>query len=382
MFDDLHRPLGQTPARPRPKRPVLTWGRVGCAAALAVVIAGSAATAWLQPDLRHASYVPTPPPTAVSEKPVERDSSPLPPPPSAPIVQRGPDGILAGNAETIPLDIRDPGSLRQPAQLAHLPEQDLLEDSPYGALPIRAEDGRRPLDVYAGEPTSRMGTQIAIIVGGLGISQTGTQYAVKTLPRSVTLAFAASGNSLSRWMQDARREGHELLLQVPMEPVGYPDVSPGPHTLTAESAEAGDMDELYWSLGRMTNYVGIMNFMGARLTADREAVRALLSETAQRGLLYVDDGSSARSAAREVAVADSEPFAAADLLIDRSQQPGDIRAQLDALERIARAKGSAIGIASAFESSVDAITAWAEEASERGIDLVPVSQLALDPERR
>ena len=37
---------------------------------------------------------------------------------------------------------------------------------------------------------------VAIVLGGLGLSQTGTQRAIRELPGEVTLAFAASGNSL------------------------------------------------------------------------------------------------------------------------------------------------------------------------------------------
>jgi polysaccharide deacetylase 2 family uncharacterized protein YibQ len=34
----------------------------------------------------------------------------------------------------------------------------------------------------------------------------------------------------------AREDGHEVMLQVPMEPFDYPDNDPGPHTLTAAGA--------------------------------------------------------------------------------------------------------------------------------------------------
>ena len=71
-----------------------------------------------------------------------------------------------------------------------------------------------------------------------------------------------------------------------------------------------------------------------------------------------------------------------DLSIDRSQDPADIRSQLDTLERIARAEGTAIGVASAFDVSVATIAKWIGEARGRGIEIVPLSALANDPERR
>jgi polysaccharide deacetylase 2 family uncharacterized protein YibQ len=41
----------------------------------------------------------------------------------------------------------------------------------------------------------------------------------------------------------------------------------------------------------------------------------------------------------------------------------------------------AIGVASAFEVSVDAIATWANEAKARGIEIVSASAAADDPER-
>ncbi|RYE73515.1 MAG: hypothetical protein EOP19_29280, partial [Hyphomicrobiales bacterium] len=236
--------------------------------------------------------------------------------------------------------------------------------------------------VYAATPSSDVGVRIALVVGGLGISQTGTQAAIRSLPAGVTFGFAAAGNSLDRWMQDARRGGHELVLQVPMEPFGYPQTTPGPHTVTAEDASAGRFDALLWSLGRTTNYVGVMNYMGARLSADPAAIGGLLGELSRRGLMYLDDASSPRSLAKDAAREAGTPFASASILLDAVQQRGAVEKQLAALERIARADGSAIGIASAFDVSTTAIAAWITEAETRGVRIVPLSALAVDPERR
>ena len=263
-----------------------------------------------------------------------------------------------------------------------MPDDALIEDSAYGPLPARAPDGRRPYDVYAGAWSGKPGTRIAIVVGGLGISQTGTMNAIGSLPPGVTFGFSPSGNSLDRWMQQARRSGHELVLQVPLEPVGYPQVDPGEDTLTVDNAAAGDLSALHASLATITNYVGIMNYMGGRFVAEPAAMEPLIAELGRRGLMFFDDASSLRSVAADTAQLQSVPAAVSDLSIDRSQDPADIRSQLDTLERIARAEGTAIGVASAFDVSVATIAKWIGEARGRGIEIVPLSALANDPERR
>ena len=94
------------------------------------------------------------------------------------------------------------------------------------------------------------------------------------LPGAVTLALAPYGTDLKTTMADARAAGHELLLQVPLEPFNYPRTDPGPHTLTVDAAADENIDRLHWLMSRFTNYVGVVNYMGARFTGEAEALTA------------------------------------------------------------------------------------------------------------
>lgn len=250
-----------------------------------------------------------------------------------------------------------------------------------GPLPIRSADGRRPMDAYARPWSGAHGARVAIVIGGLGLSQTGTQYAIKKLPGTITLAFAPQGNSLGRWMQDARQTGHEIVMQVPLEPYDYPSVNPGRNTLTVEASPEQNLRDLHWALSRITNYTGVMNYMGARFVTDEEAMTPVMQDLSRRGLLYLDDGTSARSVAPELALKDGIPFAVCDTTIDTVRDPGEIIKKLDQLEATARAKGFAIGTGSAFQVTVDTVASWVNEAAKRGIEIVPISAVVSDPER-
>jgi polysaccharide deacetylase 2 family uncharacterized protein YibQ len=279
------------------------------------------------------------------------------------------------------LVIRDPSTVGQDLRVAHLPDRALVEETEDGPLPMRSVDGRRPFDVYARPWSGARGARVALVIGGLGVSQTGTQEAIATLPPEVTLAFATGGNSLDRWMQTARREGHEIVMQVPLEPFDYPAVNPGRNTMTVGATPEENRDRLYWALSRITNYTGIMNYMGARFVTSREAMTPLFGELGKRGLMYLDDGSSSRSLAQEMARANGVPYAAADLVIDGERERGAILARLDDLERTARARGFALGTGSAFDVTVRTVAEWVREAKRRGIEIVPVSAVANDPEK-
>ena len=257
-------------------------------------------------------------------------------------------------------------------------DERLTEPSRHGAIPRVAPDGSRPLEVYArADPAAgRKGPQIAIVVNGLGIGASATGEALAKLPTAVTLAFAPYGSELSRWVTKARGAGHEILLQIPMEPFDYPDNDPGPQTLLSSLTTAQNIDRLHWFLSRFQGYVGVTNFMGARFISNEAAFAPVLADIAQRGLLYFDDGASTRSLAHKVAAGSKAPFLKADLVIDAKANSSDIDATLEMLERLAMEQGFAVGTANALPVSIDRIARWAKAAEARGIRIVPLSAVA------
>lgn len=269
----------------------------------------------------------------------------------------------------------------QDLRVAHLPDRSMIEQTKDGPLPKRATDGRRPFDAYARPWSNARGARVAIVIGGLSVSQTGTQQAINRLPPEVTLAFASQGNSIGRWMTTARQRGHEILMQLPLEPFDFPNVNPGANTLTVEAEPGENAERLHKVLSRTTNYTGVMNYMGGRFVSDSAAMQPLLEELGKRGLLFLDDGTSARSTSEGVAAKTGTPFASGDTIIDDVQDRGAILKKLDQLESTARAKGFAVGTGSAFGVTVDAVSTWVNEAKKRGIEIVPVSAVAVDPER-
>lgn len=289
-----------------------------------------------------------------------------------------PDGAIA-----IP-EPRPPRAAPQERGLAHLPEPGLVEEGPSGPLPVRSEDGRRPMDVYARPPdtTGNFGVaRIVLIIGGIGISQTSSQQAINELPPSVTLAFAPYGNSLGRWMQAARKQGHELLLQVPMEPFGYPQTTPGRNTTTVEEMVRGDLSSLHWAMGRITNYVGIMNYQGGRLLGEREALANLFDEVAQRGLLFVDDGTANGSLSGQLAPDSLLAHARVGIQIDAIRTRQAIAERLGELEQEAKRTGLAIGMGNAFAETIALVSEFVRDAGRRGVEITPVSAVVEDPER-
>ncbi len=261
-------------------------------------------------------------------------------------------------------------------------EPRLLEHSRHGAIPKVTPDGVKPSEAYARplkNPGKPGGARIAIVIGGLGISTSATESALSKLPGPITLAFAPYAADAERLVTRARAENHEVLLQVPMEPFDYPDNDPGPQTLLMSLPADQNLDRMHWLMSRFQGYVGIVSYMGARFTSSEQALAPVLRETAKRGLIYVDDGSSARSLAGQIANASSLPFAKAEIVLDAVPNPVNIDRALTRLEAMARERGVAVGIASSLPAAIERIALWAKTVESRGITLVPISAVALKP---
>jgi uncharacterized protein len=261
------------------------------------------------------------------------------------------------------------------------PEQKFAEITSHGSIPKIAADGVRPAEAFArpvkpipGKPDA---PRIALIVGGLGVSASATTDAIAKMPGAVTLAFMPYGSDVERLVARARGEGHEILLQVPMEPFGYPDNDSGPQTLLTSLTPEQNLGRLYWLMGRFQGYVGIAGAMGARFTASEQSFGPILRETAKRGLIFFDDGSNPRSVAGRIAGANNLPFAKADVVLDSVPTPAEIDHALGRLEMAAREHSVAVGISSALPVSIEHIAKWAKAAESRGLLLVPITAVAL-----
>jgi len=262
-------------------------------------------------------------------------------------------------------------------------EQRLLETSRHGAIPRIAPDGARPAEIYARAAAplqgKKDGPRVAIVIGGLGVSANVTRRATEKLPGPVTFAFTPYGADVEGMVASARAAGHEVLLQTPMEPFDYPDNDPGPQTLLTTLSLDQNTDRLYWLMSRFQGYVGLANYMGARFTSTEAALGPMLKEVSRRGLIYVDDGSSQRSLAGQIASANNLPFAQGGIQIDAVTSTAHIDRALARLEALAREHGSAVGVASALPASIERIAQWAKAAEGRGIVLVPITAVAIKP---
>ncbi len=256
----------------------------------------------------------------------------------------------------------------------------LIENTALGPMPRIADNGRTPLDVYSSTASAAgKKPKIAIVMLGFGASGEATTSALGALPAAVTVGFVPRGGDIQNWVNEARTRGHEVLLELPMEPYDYPDSDPGPHTLRTGQGEDANTHHLAWALTRFTGYVGVTNEQGGRFLSDSEALEPVMTFLTRRGLMFYDDGSTAKSAAPDVARQTNTAFAHGALEIDKVQDSAAIDRALSDLETEARAHGSAVGTAFLYPVSVERLAQWSRGLSARGFVLVPASAIVGKP---
>jgi hypothetical protein len=398
--DDLNTPLGLSPPSARvrfPRLAMLTaagllgavlvaflgWGFIGSAPLggepMAVVGVGVTADG---------TATRKPPPTPNAEPENDSSAHAAAPPREAPPSPKKPPPDAAGSsgpAEQVVTIIDGKSGARQEVRIpassdagaaggAGSADPALIEVTRNGPIPRIGADGLRAAQAYAKPVAAKPNTpQIAIVISGLGVSFSGTTDAINKLPGPITFAFLPYGNDLEKLTAKAQGLGHELLVEVPMEPFDYPDNDPGPQTLITSLSPEQNIDRLQWAMSRFQRYVGVANLMGARFTTSELSLLPIMREIGRRGLIYVDDASSPRSLASQIAGGNSLAFAKASLVLDSVPSASEIDRALVRLEGIARNNGIAVGFASGLPVTIERVARWAKTAESRGFALVPIT---------
>lgn len=260
------------------------------------------------------------------------------------------------------------------AALAPVPDPELIKKSDFGFLPVIGPTGRQAWRIYArpfDDPLDR--PRISIVISEMGMSSSATKSAIQNLQGAVTLSFNPYARDLQSWIEQARAAGHEILLQLPMEPFGYPKNDPGPHSLLTSLTDQENLNRLDWMLGRFTGYSGVTNQMGSKFTATAADIQPVLNVIKSRGLLFLDGRTSAKSVAGQLAAKSKVPVAINNRFLDHKADRITIDARLKDLERIARYTGTAVGIGYPYPVTLERIALWTQGLARKGFVLVPIS---------
>jgi polysaccharide deacetylase 2 family uncharacterized protein YibQ len=202
------------------------------------------------------------------------------------------------------------------------------------------------------------------------------------LPSPFAVALVPGDRRSADMFRAARAREREVVLHLPLEPLNYPQVNPGPGTILVTMSPS----RITTTVGRYLEQAGpvaaVANLTGSLATQDMTVMKAVYEELHRRRVTFLHvapaAGSVCRSLAAEMGVAYDEP----DEIIDGETRQDDVKA-LDArwnrvIER-ARKGGSVMVMMRATPMVRGWVVGALASSRLRGVNVVPVSAVLRKP---
>ena len=219
--------------------------------------------------------------------------------------------------------------------------------------------------------------QIAIIIDDIGYDKK-IALALCSLNSNITfsvLPFAPFGKYISGKLH---AKGSQLMLHLPMEPVEYPDINPGPGAILSGMSPDILIDQLKKNIRDIPYIVGVNNHMGSRLTSHSDQMNQIFSILKKENLFFVDSITAPKSQCKASARLLKLKFAQRDVFLDNFQDTEYITGQLRELIDLAKKHGSAIGIGHPYEATLQTLSKELPKLKNK-VEIVRVSALTAIP---
>ena len=257
--------------------------------------------------------------------------------------------------------------------LPKAPIAGLTRRSTFGPVPSKALGNslmayRRPFKARAGKQP------VSLIVGGLGVNRSLTQNAIDTLPADVTLSFAAHSVALQDWVNRARADGHEVLIEIPMESANFDPTEPGANrALRISLSPAENRRRLDWMLSRAQGYAGVINFNGDSYLTRTDIAAPYMDMLSQAGIGFLTDGAFETPSLPALANSVGQPFKTGHGLIDPDPIPRVISARLSGLSQAAKSGSHPVGVGFAYPATLAEVKSWVESLDAQNLQLAPAT---------
>jgi polysaccharide deacetylase 2 family uncharacterized protein YibQ len=224
-------------------------------------------------------------------------------------------------------------------------------------------------------PEGRGPCRVAIVIDDVGFEE---RPALDLAALGLPLTFAIlPGQRFSRDLSSRLRlMGHEVILHLPMEPLGYPARDPGEGSITEGMPPEAIARQVREDLDEVPGAVGVNNHMGSRTTADPTVMRAVLGVLRERGLYFLDSRTTPETVGRRMALQMGVPSLERSVFLDDQREESYIEGQVRELLRTARARGSAVAIGHADAATAAALRRCVGLLRSDDIEVVPASDLA------
>ena len=195
-----------------------------------------------------------------------------------------------------------------------------------------------------------------------------------TIDLSLTFSVLPFTPNTELIARKANKEGHEVMLHLPMEPMSFPAISVGEGVLLESMDNGMILEVLNKNLSQVPFVAGVNNHMGSRFTENEEKMAAVLAELKRRNLYFIDSRTSGGSVALRVAKKMGLRAASRDIFLDNHLTESALKIQMERLLGVARHRGWAIGIGHPHKETLELLKRYLLTLNNE-VEVVPVSAL-------
>ncbi len=214
---------------------------------------------------------------------------------------------------------------------------------------------------------------ISIIIDDLGYRFQEDLRAL-ALPGPVAYAILPHAPHTEKMSQIAFQKGKDVLLHQPMQAMGENQYL-GPGALTLNMTREEFLETLNINMRAVPNLIGINNHMGSLLTRHPGHMQWLMETIKSNGQFYIDSLTSDDSVAARLAKENDIPYLTRDVFLDNKQNPAYIRRQFKELIKVAKRKGSALGIGHPHASTIEVLSQVLLNVEQYGVKFVGLKSL-------
>ena len=206
------------------------------------------------------------------------------------------------------------------------------------------------------EPTRPL-PRLALVIDDLGYIQPELVTRLCSLPLAFSVAVLPYQEYTRESAEIAHRMGKEVMLHLPMEPIGYPGPGrdPGPNSILYNLPETEVRRRVRLALDEIPYRVGVNNHMGSRITPDRTRMGWVLQEIKARKFFFVDSRTEKDSVAFDVAEQLGIPAVERHVFLDDDKAFPEMEKQWERALKLAEKDGSVLIIGHIYPETVEAL---------------------------
>ncbi len=218
------------------------------------------------------------------------------------------------------------------------------------------------------------GPRVAIIIVGVGLSRSSTEQ-IMALPAPVSFSFSPYASEVAQWVKKAQEGKHEVYLDLPLEPKDYPYTDPGPYALLTGLDDEKNKERLNSILKSGVDYQGLVAGPEERFTETPRSQEWLFNAIKAKKLTFAFLARPSNHQFMQEAEKNGLNTFGIDKILDEKLTTEAIDTALSGVESLAEKSGFAVALARPYPISVQRIEAWMKTLADKGITVVPLSQL-------